>query len=115
MKQNYVRRLLNRPHPQMLRYEDQRRSQPAFEMGRRIGGGGKTAPATETLSRLSAKTILFGLRYNSLLPKTASQRVFLEMSTEELEKRTIHFWSGILRRGVFDTKELHDNGFGGGL
>lgn len=115
MKQNYVRRVLNRPHPQMLAYEDQRRSQLAFEMGRRIGGGGKTALAMETLSQLSVKTILFGLRYSSSLPKTASQRVFLETSPADLEKRALAFWSETPRRGVFDTKELHENGLGGGL
>lgn len=135
MKQNYVRCLLNRPHPQLLTYDQSRRAYLWANPPR----SGKNV-LVDRLLRLAEKTIMFGPRYSrpwapfQLTGRTPFKDVaesmgkhnalytrrdtsFLqEMSYAEAEKRIERLWSSVLRPGgVWDARELRDNEFGGGL
>lgn len=121
MKQNYVRRLLKQPHPQMLTHDRGRQLMTEMEhylvgAGRRYGGGGKTRMlAAQELDRHLTKKIMFGPRYMTARTSTPI-RIPVEMSYADLERRARDMWA--VSRSVgspFFTKELNDNAWGGGL
>lgn len=123
MRQNYVRRLLKQPHPQMNPSDQQESALPAVdrywtEVGQRLAGGGKTRLMAQELERRHLKSVLFGPRYmtrGSHGPAPVN-RVLMEMSYADLERRALDLWA--VDRGVgspFFTKELNDNAWGGGL
>ncbi len=114
MQQNYVRRLLKRPHPQMLTHDAQRRSSPDliqdyWQDVRRAGRCGKTPLLVHELERRILKKGLFTARYGAppnVMGSTQSSRRATFADIERLWQSTNSVWA---------TKELRDNAFGGGL
>ncbi len=114
MKQNYIRRSLKRPHPQMLSHDAQRRSshdliQDYWQDVRRAGRCGKTPLLVHELERRILKKGLFTARYGASPNVTGSTQSGRRATLADIER----LWQST--NSVWVTKELRDNGFGGGL